>query len=197
MNKMLITLAIIITLILFLIFYFGIEYKIFKLKSEVKNIKSSVESILNYELNENLFVQKNFNFVNKYTKNKILSIRILKTVYKFAKLYDLDPDLILCLIAIESNFKPNAISRKNAVGLTQILPETGEIISKMLGRFFYDLYDIEDNIEFCCAYLYHLKKFSNNDEKIMLQKYYAGRYFEQKEAIKYAQKIIKLYRELK
>jgi len=35
-----------------------------------------------------------------------------------------DADLITSVIAVESNFDPKAVSRKNARGLMQLLPET-------------------------------------------------------------------------
>jgi len=170
-------------------------HKIHQLNSKIKSLNSKIETLLDYEFKENEFIQKNFDFVNKHTKSKFLTIRILKSVYKYSQLYNLDPKLILSLIAIESNFDPNAISKKGAIGLTQILPETAELIAKMLNRFFYDLKDIEDNIEFCCAYLSILKNYSKN-EKEMLQKYFAGRDFNEKPAIIYAQKIFKVYQNI-
>jgi len=41
-----------------------------------------------------------------------------------AKRYNMDADLITSVIAVESNFDPKAVSRKNAHGLMQLLPET-------------------------------------------------------------------------
>src|SRR5277367_1770149 len=41
-----------------------------------------------------------------------------------AQRYSMDADLIHCVIAVESNFNPKAVSSKNARGLMQLLPQT-------------------------------------------------------------------------
>ena len=47
-------------------------------------------------------------------------------IEKYAKLQQLDPALVKAVIAVESSFQPDAVSVKGAVGLMQIIPETGE-----------------------------------------------------------------------
>ncbi|HEY0827331.1 MAG TPA: lytic transglycosylase domain-containing protein [Bacilli bacterium] len=42
--------------------------------------------------------------------------------------YNLDPYLISSIIRVESNYKPELVSRKGAVGLMQIMPDTAEWI---------------------------------------------------------------------
>jgi soluble lytic murein transglycosylase len=43
----------------------------------------------------------------------------------------LDPFLVSAIIRVESNFKPNKISAKGAIGLMQIMPNTAEWITKL------------------------------------------------------------------
>ena len=58
-----------------------------------------------------------------------------------ARRYNVDADLISSVIAVESNFEPKAISRKNARGLMQLLPETA-------ARFgVHNIFDPKENIE--------------------------------------------------
>ena len=50
-----------------------------------------------------------------------------------AKLQNIDPYVVAALIRQESEFNPKAISRKNACGLTQIMPATGRQLARNNG----------------------------------------------------------------
>ena len=50
-----------------------------------------------------------------------------------ARLQNLDPYIVAALIRQESEFNPKAISRKNACGLTQIMPATGRQLARTSG----------------------------------------------------------------
>ena len=54
-------------------------------------------------------------------------------VEEAAKEHDLDPLLIYAIIKAESNFKPEAVSRSNAVGLMQLMDATAEETAKKIG----------------------------------------------------------------
>lgn len=45
-------------------------------------------------------------------------------VHEAAEFFEVDPFLVLSIVQIESNFKQGAFSKKGAVGLMQIMPET-------------------------------------------------------------------------
>lgn len=53
-------------------------------------------------------------------------------VSKYAKEYDVDENLIYAIIKAESNFDEHAVSRKNAVGLMQLMYDTAVDIAKTL-----------------------------------------------------------------
>jgi len=50
-----------------------------------------------------------------------------------AKLQNLDPYIVAALIRQESEFNPNALSHKNAYGLTQLIPATGRQMARRNG----------------------------------------------------------------
>lgn len=80
-------------------------------------------------------------------------------VQKYAKKYNIPPDLILAIIRTESNFNPYAVSGAPAFGLMQIVPSTAgadayELINGKKGMPTKQmLFNPETNIEYGTAYL--------------------------------------------
>ncbi len=52
--------------------------------------------------------------------------RFQPLIDRHAMLQQVDPALVKAIIAVESSFEPEAVSPKGAIGLMQIIPETGE-----------------------------------------------------------------------
>jgi len=85
-----------------------------------------------------------------------------------AKKYNMDADLITSVIAVESNFDPKAVSRKNARGLMQLLPETAAKLGVK------NIDDPAENIDGGTHYLRFLLEKYNNDLSLALAAYNAG-----------------------
>ena len=82
--------------------------------------------------------------------------------------YFVDADLITSVIAAESNFDPKAISRRNARGLMQLLPETAARLGVQ------NIFDPRENIDAGTRYLHDLLLLYKNDLALALAAYNAG-----------------------
>ena len=85
-----------------------------------------------------------------------------------AALYQIPVELVRAVIKVESNFDPRAISRANAHGLMQLIPETAE---RMLVK---DIYDPRENIFGGTRHLRVLANMFNGDLELTLASYNAG-----------------------
>ena len=97
-------------------------------------------------------------------------------VIRYAKQYDLPPALVFALILNESGYRPQVVSPAYAVGLMQILPQTGAMIAGELQETFDEesLYDPETNIRFGCWYIRHLLNELGSDVSHAIAAYNAG-----------------------
>lgn len=93
---------------------------------------------------------------------------IYNTVGKVSFKYEIDPELVLAFIAVESGFNAKAVSPRNAQGLMQLIPETAQ-------RFrVKDAFNAEDNIKGGVAYLQWLLAFFKGNVPLVAAAYNAG-----------------------
>lgn len=91
--------------------------------------------------------------------------------------HQVDPHLVLSLIRNESHFNPDARSVEGALGLMQIMPETGAWIAAQMEREFQpeQLLDPATNIEMGVWYLANLNREFASDPVVVLAAYNGGR----------------------
>ena len=82
--------------------------------------------------------------------------------------YNVEPAIIKAVITAESNWDPQAISKKGAIGLMQLMPSTAKEMKIT------DPYDPEENIEAGTRYLRYLLDRFKEDLDLALAAYNAG-----------------------
>jgi soluble lytic murein transglycosylase len=98
-------------------------------------------------------------------------------IVKYSNEYNLDPYLVASIINVESKYDKNAVSSKEAKGLMQIAPQTGQWASEVLGIENYNekmLFDPEINIRIGTWYLNNLFTEFNQNLDLVLAAYNAG-----------------------
>ncbi|HSP33300.1 MAG TPA: lytic transglycosylase domain-containing protein [Thermoanaerobaculia bacterium] len=88
-------------------------------------------------------------------------------IYREAVRNGVSPELVAAVVEAESDFRPRLVSNKNALGLMQIVPETGRLMGAE------DLFNPTENIAAGTKYLrYLLDRFP--DQRMALAAYNAG-----------------------
>jgi hypothetical protein len=89
-------------------------------------------------------------------------------VEETASRHQVDPQLVHAIIKVESEYHPKAVSRKGAMGLMQLIPETAQ-------RFGVENpFNPKENIEGGVSYLKHLLDHFGGDLSLSLAAYNAG-----------------------
>jgi peptidoglycan lytic transglycosylase len=107
----------------------------------------------------------------------LIGLRVLfpldyqEEILEWSAVYDLDPALVASVIRCESSFRPQVVSPAGAIGLMQIMPETGGWIAEQLILNDYSLTQLTNpasNIQLGTWYLrYLLDRFHEPDTALM------------------------------
>ncbi|MDI3547946.1 MAG: soluble lytic murein transglycosylase [Halanaerobiales bacterium] len=137
----------------------------------IKQIKSACFVLFVFVIISLILVQTNWFW------RLIYPLKFTDIILENSREYNVDPHLVAAIIYVESKFKPEACSHKGALGLMQIMPDTGRWIAEQMGIDDFsetDLYDPETNIQFGSWYLSILKEEFNDELIIVLAAYNAG-----------------------
>jgi soluble lytic murein transglycosylase-like protein len=87
---------------------------------------------------------------------------------RYARIYQVPFELVAAIIHAESNWNPQAISRKGAAGLMQLMPDTARRFG-VTNRF-----DVDQNIRGGVAYLAWLIRLFRGDFRLAVAAYQVG-----------------------
>ncbi len=111
------------------------------------------------------------NRLQRYVKDEELRLNLLKHIHHEATKADLQPELVLALIEVESHFDSYAISKSGAQGLMQIMPFWLDEI----GRPDDNLIEIKTNLRMGCTILKYYMDMEKNDLHKALARYNGSR----------------------
>lgn len=112
-----------------------------------------------------------------YVEKTMYPIEHDEYIEKYSERFELDPWLVLAVIWVESKFDNTATSSKDARGLMQITPQTGQWASEKLELEDYEdelLYDPETNIKIGSWYLDNLRTQFDGNFELVLAAYNGG-----------------------
>mgnify|MGYP006270828671 CR=1 FL=1 len=92
---------------------------------------------------------------------------LLRMIHYEATRYQLDPDMVLALIEVESGFNRFALSHVGASGLMQVMP----FWKGLIGQNTDSLFEVQTNLRYGCIILRHYLDIENNNLERGLARY--------------------------
>lgn len=116
-------------------------------------IKSAIESSDSFydKYDAEVWLVSKKKSMGRFIDDPHQAIELLRKIHKAATVNDLQPELVLALIEVESHFDRFAVSRAGAQGMMQIMP----FWKNEIGHPDDNLINIDTNLRYGCAILKH------------------------------------------
>ncbi|MDQ6996943.1 MAG: lytic transglycosylase domain-containing protein [Mariprofundus sp.] len=122
-----------------------------KEKEELRQMLEPVPEQKQTDFEQTVWVKDIIATISPWVADADEAATIARWVYVYSKKQKLSPELILGVIAVESQFDHFAVSNVGAVGLMQVMP----FWKKELGKQDDNLLSIETNVRYGCAIIRH------------------------------------------
>ncbi|WP_429368966.1 lytic transglycosylase domain-containing protein [Paenibacillus sp. DS2015] len=117
-------------------------------------------------------------FFNTNWMSWFYPISYKEEIIEQAEMYEVDPFLIAAIIRAESNFKPGKESKKGALGIMQLMPDTAKWAMEMAKLPDVSLdrikHEVRPNIQLGTWYISFLSKQFDNNRTLAIAAYNAG-----------------------
>lgn len=113
----------------------------------------------------------------KVIPKKFYPLKYEDSIIEYSEMYNVDPNLVAAVIKAESRYNAKAQSNKGAMGLMQIMPETGEWIAQSMGMDNFQLeslWDPDTNIKIGTWYLSELSNQFDGEYDLVIAAYNGG-----------------------
>ncbi len=105
--------------------------------------------------------------LTRFIDNELYRRRLLTMIQYEATRADLNPQMVLGLIEVESTFRQYAVSNVGAKGLMQVMP----FWQRYIGNESHNLFDIRTNLRYGCTILRHYSNLENGNLHRALARY--------------------------
>jgi len=118
--------------------------------AQAESIATEKPDIFTTQYEASLWLMRMSIRMEKFVKNDLTRLDILRTVYVEAKKNNLDPNFVLSVMHVESRFNPHVVSNAGAQGLMQVMPFWKNELGAGKQE---NLRDIKTNISYGCKIL--------------------------------------------
>jgi hypothetical protein len=99
-----------------------VDVSLEKIRTEITDLRSLVDASVKEEI-----ICLKIHVLQRKISNETAR-EIAAAVYKYARIHEREPDLILAIMKVESNFAPEVESKMGAIGLMQIMPQWIDVL---------------------------------------------------------------------